>query len=634
MRMGGTPLGGGIQMAVTDIFTGLGEPGQGKKRILFDLTDGMQNRSPRISGRTLIDSGVPAGGIMGGTFPMDFDAGLLQQISVFSIGVGTAMPSTAHADLNAFSQQYESTLDPAGDLDDFFDAIIADALPETSPRLLDIRKGQETSSGDFQTETFAVNDSVYSFTLKLKNRSGTFEEPQVFVLKDGQPLDVPPVFSNETTIIYDYNFPAPPGSALPDTSRGNWSIRFRDSNPFDYKVTALVDEKNIHHSLDFSGASDFYAGDDLPVRVRIWDRRGGITGATVIATIERPGDELGDIAANTDVPSDSLVFNEEDILAGQAKMNFLAGQPEIWQRLQREPSQITLQDDGNGYYTGSFAGNEVTGSYRVVIKITGTHPTLGDYEGWESNSAFLDFARPDDIDLNESIENLGVSDGFQRYRVVITPTNQFGKKIGPAQESRISAAVDNGSVFGWQDNLDGSYQFEVSVPEGTTPNLQIYVIDPDKPVFDEKLDGDKPFGLSLHGGLVFSLNDTAPLDSLNSGIYGEVDLSYRFGPKFGLQLVGGYYRFDDDFKILGVTLFGEYTARDAIAAGIDFKAAAGLGAFKPDNQSTTLGIGLKAGANWRITPDFEAMLDVGWYGLPNPDYQLGYLGVGLRYFIF
>ncbi|MCB9290909.1 MAG: VWA domain-containing protein [Lewinellaceae bacterium] len=643
---GGTPMGGGLQRALQNFFTGLGVDGQGKKRTIILLTDGMQNLNPMVQlGRTIeLEAGrFPAGGILGpgsghGLLPINLNTPPRNSIEIYSIGIGTDISSAGHALLNNLSTDYGSTLDMAFDMNNFLNSTIPDAVETSTPRILDIRQGiADPSVSGFQTEAFTVNDSVKSLVIQLANISQQFEDPQTFLFKDGNPVSAGPAFTNGKTILYDIDFPATDiGLPDPGSSRGEWEIRFLDHARFQYEVTAIVDETGIHHQIDFSGQDEFYAGDDLKVRVKLWDREGPITDASVVAVLQRPGDDLGDLAANTTVPGDSLSTGQPDQSSiGQAKLTYLGNQQEFWNLLQRTSNQLTLQHTGDGIYTGTFSGNSVTGTYRVIASIEGVHPNLGPYEGRESTFAFFDFARPEDITLNETIIPLGADpDGGQSYLVTILPTNRFGRKIGPGQLGRITASSSLGSVSNWKDNLDGSYEFTIRAPQNAPTDLSIFVIDKETPVLRKKINESRPFGISLHGGFLRPLNNTSPFDTLTNGFYTEIDLAYRFNPSIALQLIGGNYNFENDFQIWGGSLFLEYTFRKNVVASVFYpRIAAGIGGFKPDNQDTTFGLGLRGSLVYQVSPNIEAGLDFGLYSLPEPGYLFGYTGIGLKFYL-
>ncbi|MEO1257806.1 MAG: hypothetical protein AAFZ15_03385 [Bacteroidota bacterium] len=635
---GATPLGGGILRALLDFFTPGSQPWI--QKILVVFTDGIQNKNPMVADDgdelVLVAGRTPPGGIIpefpAGDYPEELAS---HNLEMYAVGLGT-MPGV-HATLldNLTSNNYEDA--DAGNLNNIFENFTEDALaPSGSPRILAVRRGQIPQQNQTIEEAFVVHDSILSLSLKIFAVTDEFIEPQVTLKKDGVTLQVDPYFQNDIMIMYHVKFPGSPTSPGGINSKGTWSLEFSDEKPIRYEVSAIVDEKNIKSRVDFNGVTDFYAGDDLPVRVRLRYKGAPIdTGVTVIARLLKPGEDLGDLIANTSADTSTFQPSEPQLTLGEVKFETLGQTQLIIDQISKVTSpDITLTNDGNGFYSGTFTGINVTGGSRVIVEMQGTNAQVGDYTGWKARTAVFDFARPDDIDLQEQLIDLGVNqEGERIYRLELTPVNRFNKKLGPAQESRIRVTPDNdlAEVGPLQDHLDGTYSTIITVPDGENFNASVYVIDFKNPVGDIK-------GGDQMGRVAFSLHlgGTLPFDSLdnlfNPSFMAEVDLTYRINQNFTAELVGGYYGFDPDHYILGGSLFGVYRFNLGGVWGTNL--GLGPGVFKPKNEDLEWGAGLKGGISGILNNNWELGLQATYYtyALPDLDYRFGTGSLYLKYF--
>ncbi|MCG8329383.1 MAG: VWA domain-containing protein [Chitinophagales bacterium] len=665
---GNTPMGGGIQQAIMSAFDDLEEPGHDKNRVIILLTDGHQNRNPMVQvadpdgnrsngveTREVNDVGVPAG-ILGagsgfGTLPIDLNTSPLDEIQIYSIGIGAAAGTAVAGELSLLSDEngYQGAETADAVLEDFFDTTIPDAMEDSSPRIVDLRRGNAVK-GQASTESFQINDKVNSITLKVTASSG-LARASTRLLKDGNPVDMPPVIASDNMILYDINFP----NTLPglSSSQAIWSIQFTPHDNVAYRSVAIVDEEHIDYKLDFQGQSYFYAGDDLPVRLMLTYLDQPLNDdVQVKATLLRPGEDLGDLIANTEVPADLIQLREPNMAIGLAKYDYLLSDPEFRARLVSQTRTIDLISAGEGLFEGSFPSNNQTGNYRVIVEINGTHPEVGIFEGWDAKTAFFDFARPSDIELNAQMVRVSNPENSKQsqYQLTITPTNAFGKKLGPGQLHRIlvdfnpkkkistttsTSEVSPVDVISITDNLDGSYSYTFVPVHHDNPTIDVYIIDKEEAVESKKLHKwIKNFGISLHGGMVGTINDTPPLDTLKGDYYTAIDLTYRLSPSLAIKAMGGRYQFDNDFDVTGGSLLLEYTRRNVLGNRGHLQAALGPGLFKPSNDDLGLGLNARLGVLWDLTPNLEIGLEGGAIILPTPDYHIGFAGVQIRYFLF
>ncbi len=640
---GWTPMGAGLHFAYSQLFTGLGQIGQGKRRMLVLLTDGEQNRNPYVEMsplRLALRPGQdpPNGEIMTDitnpprTYPAigntvynleGVNAAAIRSVGLYAVDIG-ANSTQVEATLSALATNSTSG-DAVGSLDaariaDFFDEAAQEWLNTSSPRILDKRNGNSRGFDNPGVEAFTVNDSVHVLTLKFYTSDQLSTSAQVSVTKNG-------VFVNPTmikrvedhTVLVQFNFAK--DTSLPSPA-GQWVATFWDFKPNNYNVAAFVEDKMIHHDLKLGNGSKLYAGDDLNVKFNVDYRGVGMDGDTVQAFLLRPGDDLGDLVAKAPPvqAGQTHLFSS----SAQAKFDFYALDGATLLKMKDEERIITLQDDGNGNYSGVFKGNEVTGIYEVFIRAKGTHPYAKKWQGWTMEGAFFDFSRPEDITLQREIIDLGNG----QYTVRVTPVNKFGRRMGPGQEDRIRFTTNPGTLSGFTDKLDGTYETTLTAPVGTNPVISIFVIDQLNPVSVAPIK-PQPWGVSLHAGAAIPLDNFGILNK--PGVMAEIDLTYRISERFDIEALGGYYGFSNANYIAGASILVGYKVA-ALSPNLSLRAAIGAGYFKPKNDTATVGytgrleLVRSFGAHWQGT------LHGAYFRLPDPNISFAAVGIGMKYF--
>ncbi|GJM32071.1 MAG: hypothetical protein DHS20C18_10720 [Saprospiraceae bacterium] len=648
---GGTPMGAGINRAINGFTTGAGV-----RRIMIVFTDGYQNIDPRFVEtvnricNTQINSKGDRECTDTGT---DLDA---TDVLIYTIGVGGGdqplLEDLAHPN-DSYAFDYGTA-----NLDQFFYSTIPAGFRGCSPRIIDYRNGMITNSNDTLTvirEKFFIDSLVTNLSIRIKDTSG----PQVFddvsnvailrriqtnslqLYKDGVLTPFQPIITGSVAR-YFIEFPVGGDTAFPDGG-GEWEVRFSGYSGTTYDIAAMVEDRYFKTALEVENTSSLYAGDKINVTATPTIVNQAIDSLTVVAFLLKPGEDLGDLASRTTFDGD-VIIREDTLIEGQSRSSLIAQatidalleDPDFLSQLAHEERIVALTRNANGAFTGSFSGNENinTGTYQLVVKYRGNLPGYGAIQHLDNRWFYVDFSRPEEIDLNLTVANL--SDGqneSKQYIYTFKPTNKFGKNLGPAQAHRIKFLVDQRFIT-LEDKLDGTYEATFSAAPNADPQISIYVGDRDIPVYEKPLDGaDKNFGLSAHSGYVQSLNSSTPLSSSDNGIYIEVDLAYAFDNNWALELIGGNYRMNNNIDFWGGALFAEYTLRQRIpgSAGFYPRIAAGVGLFKPDTQDLTVALGIRPGLLYQLTPQLEFSLDAGIYTMPGPGYLLGYAGLGLRY---
>jgi hypothetical protein len=631
MPEGMTPMGGGVQKGIEDFLrpTLLTNT---STVILF--TDGMQNQEPYIVSPGITNSEDLANlcnevrNLSGGGITTSLTT-LGRNFRLFTIGVG-ANPSFRDllrkvAEPNDFYAQAD--IATSTDLSQFFTMTIPAALKDCSPRILDYRVKQ-CKKGQSLSEKFTVNRFVNSLTINLKTHDFTIGDD--FTLKkDGIIIPASVTYEADYLLLH-VDFPIQQGFSSFDET-GEWELNFDGGNG-SYDLWAIVEDKNLKADLSTDNKSLFFPQQKIPVEIVINHNGTPVTGAIVKAALLKPGQDLGDLASETSV----LTLGEElepGLPIGQRKINALMRNSIFVEKLKKSGLVVDLTEIGGGKYSHVFNGNEVTGTYQVVVWYEGDLGNAGKCQGWESKCVLVDFGQADDIELNPTLvtTSLGSSDGVTLRKSVLTftPTNKVGNKLGPGQTNRIKLNSTNHNWSTLIDNLDGSYQSVITY-SGASPEVSIFVVDGEKPVFDNRLSSiQQKWGISAHVGIT---NPIKGLDSLyNPGYFVGADLSYRIKPNHLIALLGGYYHFSPNYDLWGASLSYKVTEKIAQSPFVGH-VLLGVNAFlQPDdkiNSGITVGVGLGYRPNNRYQINVEGRLQ----SLLTPAKSFATLGLSGHYF--
>jgi len=457
---GSTAMGAALQMAVSQLAP---NPDRSQNIILF--TDGEQNRNPMVNVTTLEIANE------GGRSPAEAtemgvtlgaDATLpAAHIKVYTIGMGS---SSAKALLDKIATDTGVTPDLLMDNNDFNESLpeaylnqLIDALKEGSPQIA--MWSLDNLTGTSATETVRINDNVDNINFMLYgNRS---DELGFRVLKDG--TDVSEIGSavwrnGRRHTIYSLTLPAINSSGDTIKSGGEWSLQIQGGagENASYQVWGIVEEKNINYQASVGGLS-YQSGDTVELSLELDHRGNPLADATVTVRALRPGDDLGHLLATTKTP-DGGGAGEADISDAEKKYQDLISDPDFASKLAASDQVFSLTSNGDGSYSGTFTDTEVTGPYRFIFEIKGTHPQTGDFVRIVTKSTMVDFGSMD-IDNSEIIT---VVKGDAVVALQLRPKNTFGYFIGPGMSDYINISIPTGSIGQPQDNLDGTYSYPIT----------------------------------------------------------------------------------------------------------------------------------------------------------------------------
>ena len=152
---------------------------------------------------------------------------------------------------------------------------------------------------------------------------------------------------------------------------------------------------------------------------------------------------------------------------------------------------ITLQNNADGSYSGTFSDTDLAGSYTVIFTIEGQDPHIGVYRRTEERSTVVHFGEPDFGRSNVQLIDQG-GDPSQRFlELQIRPRDHAGNYLGPDYGHKIRIELSDGSVSrDVEDRGDGTYSVTLTVPPDVDPELRIEILG--KPLFEGQMsDVDK-----------------------------------------------------------------------------------------------------------------------------------------------
>ncbi len=624
----GTSIGTGFDQAINQRFGGA--TNSAKRQVIVLLSDGEENRDPKI----YIDmTGKKVRNGPGGPILVDFNS--FTGIEVFSIGFGASLAS-----LPPLLQSIASTSDNVfytltGQETTFLDEISTYAFNDIfnafSPNLIRFEDQKLTTQN---SANFVCNDNVPRLFFEATFEKAAARDYIYRLSRDGQAID-----SFDLSIGDYYATLTLKTERLADTkSSGIWTLTCTSAtgNSTSFGTNVHLSATADDHALEIkceAGQPSFKVGDKMTPTVRLSYNGSPVTSANVSAVLVRPGDDLGDLLARANIPSLPPGHTEEGGCDERRYAYLEQNNPAALAALkQLKRDTILLNHIGNGVYKGEFDNLDVTGVYKLYYHARSTMAGLGEIERMKVQTTYVRFGS---IDYAQGGNKKGKitfnSDNLSTWNFRPTYQNNQNetKYVGPGLSQFINVEGRTGSYIEITDNCDGSYQLNFFAK----PNDNIKITMLDEEVFKGKAVelnnpyAAKHFGLSFHTGL------TLPLEKLdllyNSNFYLEGDVSYRFLPNFSAEIVGGHYRFKDNFYINGLSLYGK--GHFTITQLLEGFVGAGAGAYQPKGEDWGSGFSLRTGLMYRLDNHWAAMLDAGYFNATTPKYSFATLGLGIKY---
>jgi hypothetical protein len=359
----------------------------------------------------------------------------------------------------------------------------------------------------------------------------------------------------------------------------------------------------------------------------------------VAAQVFKPGTSVGTALSITPTPAwisvDAPVAvghqSEPGTSPAQQKLQALLQQEGFWNRVQPTDGALVLASQGNGIYSATYGDTSVPGAYTVVFRISGTDEDIGAYTRTETRVATVEFGKANLDASDMRVVSKDVMGDATLIKIQLRPRDARGNYLGPDYGQRIKVSTATGNIGpGFRDLLDGRYEYALTVPTGSDPEIRVAVMD--EPLYAGPLsrvsEGAYRFALSAHLGWGMPLGNFN--NQYDAGMLGELDFEYRPSPRYSLNAVLGRYRFDPDFDITGGTLY--LRGYQPLTPQMEGYVEAGLGAYRPESLSRRGGISLGAGVSHALAPRLRGELGADYFHLFGGG-DIDFIGVkaGLRW---
>ncbi|MEN8228455.1 MAG: VWA domain-containing protein [Bacteroidota bacterium] len=458
---GMTAMGAGLKNAQSK----LTDPSKTKSILLF--TDGRQNQIPMVNldGQGYSDSSSIPTGVKIFTLGIDNPNGTYHT-TLWNLALNNGGSYNTTDDGSAFTFEVSAGADVRGDLSGGFTDQFVAMLAESSPQLID-RSSTSFSSGSppFTLQTFQLNKKVDKLLLEFVfNRK--FEIPElaqvmtrIQVTKDGNPViqyAKPSWVGNYTnTLLLAFSFDEATDSPLPPlSSEGSWAVQMSDVSSFrltNCNLTSLADDHRLHIKKSYINL-DPKVNESFPISLTLDWLSHPITDASVEVIVLRPGEDLNDLLARDSLVVDVSSAQDAGTPGRQKYEELMASDPSFKEKLKRSENLVTLSHTSDGNYSGTFNGMSVSGVYRILFRINGTHPEAGQYQRILSESIYVSFSS---VDMDASGVTSKKLKG--KLEVKMRPKTSYNRLVGPAMGDGFSVDNPGINIDEVIDHQDGSY---------------------------------------------------------------------------------------------------------------------------------------------------------------------------------
>jgi len=472
---GGTAIGQGLNLA--NSASGLGGASEQKWVLLF--TDGEQNVAPlvSVSSNQVQVGGTPYPGIK--VCPITTGP---QTAPGYSLLQSLADASCAGA--NAFI---------AGGSAAQFDAFLNSAFTQFLTTALQGDKYEISRdvTGSVATDnqvTFPVNSDDQSFQVILTAAPVVERPTYTLIAPDGTEVKVSPRFARGASVAAIQLPLLIDRKAVP--AGGQWRLIF-DEKSFGkwpaYHLIVVNDSPSIATSLRPLG-NDIGTGEPLVLQARLTENGKPITNATVTVDITGPNYGLGNVlSTNKNIGDFPGMEGDNPGSPGQRKLLGLAANPKNYKlfsagdlgtlrlnycqvgllrniRFCARTTRLNPRIAPGGAYVASFAHAALEGHYGFTFHAIGTTANGEDFERtWKATL----FVRPKASAAKTpiTVEALvRAPNGGFAATLRVEPHDALGNYIGPGYDGALTFVAKESTFPFVRDNLDGSYEFEVSTP--------------------------------------------------------------------------------------------------------------------------------------------------------------------------
>ena len=461
---GNTPMGTGLTTSKAKL------PGPGpSNRVMILFTDGEQNGATeqRVNAAGTNLNGPPATALNDGSGD--------ERIQI--LPVATVNYGSAPAILNSIAGSNgagSALIPPVGtaNIPNFllaaFDMRLAEMLADNSPQLIDFETLVSNPS-DTLNRTFLVNKGVESLIIEVVPLDGR-GRVNWWVEKDGQIFFPRPLPGSETTSLFQIQFPYRDERQRRTEPEGKWNLRMATRLKREVYVSATVDDHYLDYNVSLGPQSpNFVVEDPLELTVELRHDHLPITGAEVEAIVLRPGEDIGDLLARTNLPLDPSSAIEAGSLGMQKLRKFLEDKSFL-AKIQPKDDVLKLTESSPGNYTASFTDTDLTGVYQVIFWMKGSTDPTGLFTRKHLSTAHFLFG---EIDMEASGHSIDQRDDYTV--VTFKPAYRVGGKlryVGPGFDQLFDFTNSPTRAHSVDEQADGTYDLVLNGDPDSRVDIQ------------------------------------------------------------------------------------------------------------------------------------------------------------------
>jgi hypothetical protein len=228
-----------------------------------------------------------------------------------------------------------------------------------------------------------------------------------------------------------------------------------------YILSFTVDDHTAEMIGTTAQTKELIVGGNLPLSIALTKNGKPITNAKAIAIVAKPGDDLGDLLARTNVQF-TVDTSADAGNAGSQKYQQLLKDSNFVKKLLASNNAVNLTYDASQKkYVGEFNQLDVSGIYQVAYIVSANDTTLGTINRYSEESVFIRFP---DVDLGKS--NVIVATLNNVTTITFTPIGSNGKLVGPGWGGAITLTGSGGEnkITKIVDSANGTYVITVNGP--------------------------------------------------------------------------------------------------------------------------------------------------------------------------
>ena len=597
---------------------------------LIVVTDGMQNTAPLVTPEPSGFLGLPP--VSG--LPAELRKRL---IPIRTIGFGTpAAVDDALLKNIALETAGVSYIAISGTtMFDTFANTLVSILKGNTASLAMRRQGTMTGAGPGALEPVVVDPSAQRVVFLLQWAPPRREALDLEVFPPGASAPATPTSSRKTPQASIQTFD------ITSANTGTWNVRVkRDSTaepgPVPYTLNVLFLEQHLDYRLSFDQVHAA-TGDAIRVRANVtYDGKplAELPANAIRVRIQRPGEGLGTILHNDQSAIPSTPPQNGDVQSPYNQKLAALGPGLLDRVLPKHVATITLQDEKNGVYSGTFADTSTPGTYGFEVLLDWDDKRTGHVRREERMEHHVK-VKPDVGRSEVTTSRVDSSTVLVR----VTPRDKFGNYLGPGYGSIVKAKLNSEGTLSPGDPIDrnqtGTYEFEVTgMPAGTIPDLGITVdgVGPKNPISSGSSSGKWRF--FLDAGPNFPHDDF--LKAFGGKWSANAGIERRLSSAWSIEGILGYHRFDTvstltpditQLSLNGKRFFGNSPWRPFVNAG------AGAYIISLFDEETHAGANAGLGVLYEFTPTcgIEAAWNYHLINTDNDSASFSALQVGVRF---